>query len=1111
MTENTTQSSSRYWRSLDELQKTPEFEQFLHREFPVAASEYPEGVSRRRWLQLMGASLAMGGAIGCRYPEETIAPFVIRPEGRVPGEPYSRATNFQYANRVHHLLVNCVDGRPLKIEGNPNHPASNGGTDQYVQASILQLYDPDRLGMLLEKQGDKRVESDWAAFDAYAVALTQSLQDADGRLAVLMPPTASPSLVRMLSALRASLPNTTVCVYDSVGQGVTGRAVAAVAGEPAAVRYDLSQAGTVLDVAADLLGAHPGFLQHASGYAARRQPKAESREQVEGESPQSPQAEMSRWYAVEAAFSATGMSADSRFALAPSQLPAFLGAVERAVDELLGGAVHDHGEDEPDYDSLETEAERLARFIDVLAHDLVAAKGSSVVAVGEALGVEAVAAGLRINAKLENIGKTVMFTDAIESRLGETVQIEELAEQLEAGQVDALLILGGNPVFSAPSDLPLAKLIGRVEDSIYLGEYDDETAVVCNWALPLAHPLESWGDCFGDRGHYGVCQPHILPLLGGRSELELLARMLGMDEVAGEQIVRRTADAEARGSLSDRQWRELLFHGFSEELAVGMAERTVSAAGEPLPGEPLVIDSEGVDRDSIDVMFVPADGVYDGRFANNGWLQEMPQALTKLTWDNAALMNPLTAEALGVRHGVMVALTQNGVTVELPVFEIPGMALGAIVVPYGYGRTRAGAVGGSEDLGIAPVGIDVAPLRTTISMQLALAIEARPRPRSEYALATTQNHWAIDELGREETIERSYQLVREGTQELFSILPDFAKSMGVHSPIQESLWQEPIDQIEEQVAKEEIPYIPQWGMGIDLSKCIGCNACVVACQSENNVPIVGKEQVMMGREMHWMRIDRYFQGTPERADVVQEPMLCQHCETAPCEQVCPVAATVHTDDGINAMAYNRCIGTRYCANNCPFKVRRFNYFNWNEDVGVGYGIDAFPGTIEKANRKLQQLVLNPEVTVRGRGVMEKCTFCIQRVEAGKINARREGGRKIADGEVKSACQTACPTSAIVFGDIQDTDSEVYKWRNDDRNYAMLDQLNIKPRVTYLARISNPHVRLMSAQQLEDLVYWPKKAAQLEAAHHDHGGHGEHGDEHHGDEHHDDEHAADAAH
>ncbi|XZE52480.1 TAT-variant-translocated molybdopterin oxidoreductase [Planctomycetaceae bacterium SH139] len=1096
MTENTTPSSSRYWRSLDELQKTPEFEQFLHREFPVAASEYPEGVSRRRWLQLMGASLAMGGAIGCRYPEETIAPFVIRPEGRVPGEPYSRATNFQLANRVHHLLVSCVDGRPLKIEGNAAHPASNGGTDQYVQASVLQLYDPDRLGVLLQKQGAKRVESDWAAFDSYAVALTESLQKSGGRLAVLMPPTASPSLLRMLAALRVALPSTSVCVYDSVGQGVAERAVAAVAGDPAVVRYDLSQAGVVLDVSADLLGAHPGFLQHASGYASRRQPKGD----------------MSRLYAVETAFSATGMSSDSRFALAPSQLPAFLGAVERAVDELLGGAVHDHGEDEPDYDSLETEAERLARFIDVLAHDLVDAKGASVVAVGESLGVDAVAAGLRINAKLGNIGKTVLFADAIPSRLGETVGIEELAEQLDAGQVDALLVLGGNPVFSAPSDLQLAKLIGRVEDSIYLGEYDDETAVVCKWALPLSHPLESWGDCFGDRGHYGVCQPHILPLLGGRSELEVLARMLGMDEVSGDQIVRRTADIEAKGSLSDRQWRELLFHGFAEDLVVDMAERTVSTDGEPLPGEPVVFDRESIDRDAIDVMFVPADGIYDGRFANNGWLQEMPQALTKLTWDNAALMNPLTAEALGVRHGVMVALTLNGSTVELPVFEIPGMALGGIVVACGYGRTRAGAVGGSDELGIAPVGVDVAPLRTTASMQMALAIEARPRPRSEYVLATTQNHWAIDELGREETIERSYQLVREGTQELYNILPDFAKSMGVHSPIQESLWQEPIDQIEELVAKEEIPYIPQWGMAIDLSKCIGCNACVVACQSENNVPIVGKEQVMMGREMHWMRIDRYFQGTPERAEVVQEPMLCQHCETAPCEQVCPVAATVHTDDGINAMAYNRCIGTRYCANNCPFKVRRFNYFNWNEDVGVGYGIDAFPGNIEKANRKLQQLVLNPEVTVRGRGVMEKCTFCIQRVEAGKINARREGGRKIADGEVKTACQTACPTSAIVFGDIQDTQSEVYEWRKDPRDYAMLDQLNIKPRVTYLARISNPNVRLMSAQQLKDLVYWPKKAAQLEAAHHDHGGHG---DEHHGDEHgdkkHDEEHAADASH
>jgi Fe-S-cluster-containing dehydrogenase component len=353
-------------------------------------------------------------------------------------------------------------------------------------------------------------------------------------------------------------------------------------------------------------------------------------------------------------------------------------------------------------------------------------------------------------------------------------------------------------------------------------------------------------------------------------------------------------------------------------------------------------------------------------------------------------------------------------------------------------------------------------------------------------LATTQDHWAIDDLGRIETESRSYQLVREGTKELFDTLPNFAEYLGVHHPALESLWEEPINTIE-----NDQPSLPQWGMSIDLSKCIGCNACVVACQSENNVPIVGKQQVLMGREMHWLRIDRYFQGDAEFADVVQEPMACQHCETAPCEQVCPVAATVHTEEGINAMAYNRCIGTRYCANNCPYKVRRFNYFNWNEPVGVGYGIDAYDGTIESANRKLQQLVLNPEVTVRGRGVMEKCTYCIQRVEAGKIQARKDGGRAIADGDIQSACQTACPTSAIEFGNIADKTSKVAANRLDPRNYALLDQLNISPRTTYLARISNPHLRLMTANQLSDLTRLP----EMDAHHRKHPVHGEAHDSH----------------
>lgn len=1083
MSEMNSHNSRRYWRSLDELQETPEFMQFLHREFPVAASEYPKGVSRRRWLQLMGASLAMSGAVGCRYPEETIAPFVIRPEGRVPGESYSRSTNYELAGRVHHLMVTCVDGRPLKIEGNSSHPASLGGTDAYVQASILGLYDPDRKAAVTVREGTKRRESDWAAFDAYASNVGNELRQAGGRVAFLMEPSRSPSLVRLLAELRNSLPGAVVCLYDSVHGTAEVDGVKQATGMRARPQYDIAAARVVLTVEADLLGNHSGFVANARGYAAGRNPKS---------------GEMSRLYVVESAFSATGMSADSRLALRPSQMPAFLASLEKSLDAMIAGETHDHASESKAYDEL-TAAERLERFTDVLAHDLLDAKGQSLVVVGASLGAAAIEAGIRINNKLENLNKTVRFVPTVDESIGATITLPELAAKLSAGELDGVVVLGGNPVYTAPGDLALGSLLAKVEHSVYLGEYDDETAAVCRWALPAAHPLESWGDCVGDGGHYGVCQPHILPLLGGRSPIEVLARLLQAEEVEGEQIVRRTADSVAGGSLSNRQWHQLLHDGFAAEMLVAAVDGSyVGSAGPLTEAAPQALET--VDQDSVELAFYPADGLYDGRFANNGWLQEMPQSLTKLTWDNAAVMSPATASALGVKHGVMVALTANEQTVELPVFEVPGVAPGVVAINYGYGRTRAGAVGGHEELGVDPVGFNVQSLRTYAGLAFASGVKARPRAMSTYKLATTQDHWAIDDLGRLETEDRSYQLVREATKELFDTLPDFAQYLGVHSPPLKSLWEEPINIIEEEQTR-----LPQWGMSIDLSKCIGCNACVIACQSENNVPIVGKQQVLMGREMHWLRIDRYFQGNADYADVVQEPMACQHCETAPCEQVCPVAATVHTEEGINAMAYNRCIGTRYCANNCPYKVRRFNYFNWNEDVGVGYGIKSYEGSIESANRKLQQLVLNPEVTVRGRGVMEKCTYCIQRVEAGKILARREGGREIRDGEIQSACQTACPTSAIQFGNIADKTSKVSELRADPRNYALLDQLNVSPRTTYLARISNPHPRLMTSRQLKDLKALPEKAAR----HHAHAG-DHHGDAHHEDEHHKNESGAEHA-
>lgn len=1066
------QSAPAYWRSLSELRGQKEFEQYLDREFPVAASEFPEGVSRRRWMQLMSASLAMVGAAGCRYPEEEILPFVIRPEGRVPGETYSRATNIELAGRVYNLLVTCFDGRPLKIEPNRDHP-SGGGTDVFAQASVLGLYDPDRArsgdGFLLRRGAERRESVGWDAFESFGKSWVKTAASDGGgsKFAVLMSPVSSPSTARMLAALRSRLPNASFCRFDSVCGDAMAVATKKMFGKQAKQTLDLDQADVVVTLQADILGNHPGMVHTANSFAKRRDPLA---------------GKMNRLYVVEGGYSGTGASADSRLALRPSQMKAFLAELGRRVDELAGGAEHDHsGENGKGYDTL-THEERLERFIDVLAHDIVDAGEKAVVVVGESLGADAVAAGIAMNKKLGSLGKAQKFMPTADTDLGDTVSLGALVEKMNAGEIDSLLVLGDNPVFTAPGDIDLAGAISKVEHSVYLGEYDDETSVVCEWSLPQSHPLESWGDVIDDAGHYGVCQPQILPLLGGRGPAEVLASMLGEEVVDGDAIVRRTAEIVGDASLSDRQWRQLLHDGYGSDLKVEAVSEASGEAGELSSDAPVAVAK--ADKDDLEVIFLPADGLYDGRFANNGWLQELPQSLTKMCWDNAAVMSPSTAKELGVKHELTVALRLGDAKISLPVYEMPGLAPGVVTVMVGYGRTRAGLVGGSLAAEIDAVGIDVSPLRSADSMLIAYGVEGRPRFEST-EIATTQDHWAIDERGRDETEERSFKLVREGTTALLDKVPEFAESKGPHVPHvgrSGSLWNEPINTIE-----IEQPDLPQWGMAIDLSKCIGCNACVIACQSENNVPIVGREQVLNSREMHWLRIDRYFQGDEENADIVQEPVACMHCETAPCEQVCPVAATVHTDEGLNAMAYNRCIGTRYCANNCPFKVRRFNYFNYNKDIGVGYGIDAYPSNIESANRKLQALVMNPDVTVRGRGVMEKCTYCVQRIEKGKITARKED-RRIQDGDVVTACQSACPTRAIDFGNIADPKSAISEKRRDPRSYGMLGQLNVKPRTEYLARIRNTPVRLMTAVQLHDLEH-------LEAPHH--GAHGEHGDHEHG--------------
>lgn len=1092
-----TDHRNRYFRSMDELQQTPEFEQFLTREFPQAASEFPEGVSRRRWLQMMSASLALGGMAGCRYNREEIAAFVVRPEGRVPGLPDFFATNFEWAGRVVNAQVTNLEGRPIRVDGNADHPVyaksqptefspneklRSAGTDAVTQASILSLYDQDRIAGVLKRKSpgakperyvnvDKKGDPDdrknslasWEAFAEYVVAQRAKLSESQGEgLAILFEPSRSPAYRRMLAEVVKKYPKVSLVRYESIFSGNVAKAIDAAGADKSSMVYDLDQAKIIVSLDADLFGNDPNGVHYSRQFANHRSPTGPW---------------MNRLYCVESQYSITGSAADFRLALQSTQMPLLLRKIEEAIDAKK--TVEDVEEVVP-YNQL-SNAEKVQRVIDSVATDLLANAGSSLLAVGSHHDMKTQLAALRINAKLGNVGKTVKLYE-VPNELADvaTLKVDEFI--LRGKEFNAIWVLAPNPVFSIAGDVVLADAIKGIADSVYLSNYDDETAECCAWTVPATHPLEAWGDVQTPSGLYGVGQPMIDPLLiGSKSPLEFLAIMADLPEVSGEKIVKETARLALGGSLSERQWKECLHSGFLEgseakEFAgeIKTDSKTItgaelSATAYELPVGEIRIE---LDPSKLEVVLHPSETVYDGRLANNGWLQELPQSVTKLTWDNAAICSIGTARKLNLVHGELVALKQGDSSVQLPVFVVPGHAEGSFTVNIGYGRSKdkGGIVGGA-------VGTNVARFRRWNQASIYTGVEAIGTS-IVYPLATTQDHFAIDdEGGMREIAKRAPQIIREGTLEEYKKDASFTGKTVEHHFENNSLWAEP-----------KVDENHKWGMTIDLNKCTGCNACVVACQSENNIPIVGKEQVIRGREMHWLRIDRYFQcdfettkdggsfKDPIDPTIVSQPMACAHCETAPCEQVCPVAATVHTEEGINAMAYNRCIGTRYCGNNCPYKVRRFNYFNYNTEYGYFYG---WQDKREQASQKLQSLVLNPEVTVRGRGVMEKCTYCIQRVQNGKIYARNKGDGKVHDGDVRTACQEACPSHAIIFGDLSDKTSRVYQSQNDSRAYAVLEELNIKPRTMYLSRIRNVPKRLATVTQIN-----PKRP----------GGHG-HGDDH----------------
>jgi Fe-S-cluster-containing dehydrogenase component len=993
-------------------------------------------------------------------------------------------------------LVTSLDGRPIKVDGNADHPAyaqsqpkdfaenkklASAGSDRFTQASILSLYDQDRIATVLNRtsvgaapviadseDADERSRS-WTAFKAFAADKATKLGDGKG-LAIVYEPTASPSLKRLIAAAVKKFPQATLVRYESVYSQNVNKAIDAVGAGGSNMVFDLDAAKIIVALDSDLFGADTNAVHYARQFANHRSPDGQW---------------MNRLYVAESQYSITGTAADFRLPIQSSQIGVLLRAIENAID---AGTASDNDQEEAKPIDQLNPAERVTRVVDAIASDLLKNKGECVLSVGAHQPLSVQVAALRINQKLGNIGKTVKLVQVPNELSGlASMKLDDFVRK--ASEFSTAWVLTPNPVFTLAGDVNLGEAFKTIGDVVYYSQYDDETAKFARWTVPATHPLEAWGDVRSPDGTYGVCQPLIEPLLGGISPLEFIAILAGMEVTNSQDIVKETAKQIAGGQLSERTWKETLHAGFMSGTASPLFGGTITADAQELKAKEVTARvyelDEGTIRTEFDpanleVLVLPSETIYDGRLGNNGWLQECPQALTKLTWDNAAVCSPATASKLGLKQGEIAMITLGESKVKLPVFIVPGHADGSITVQFGYGRTKesGGSVAGA-------VGTNLATFRRWNQAAIYTGVSVDPTTEP-YRLATTQDHFALDDLGMAETAKRAPQLVREGTLFEYKSNPKFTHEIVEHHFANESLWNEP---------KVDINH--KWGMAIDLNKCIGCNACVIACQAENNVPIVGKEQVIRGREMHWLRIDRYYQAdvtaknsrdsihSPVDTKVVMQPMACAHCETAPCEQVCPVAATVHTEEGINAMAYNRCIGTRYCANNCPYKVRRFNYLNYNDEYGYYYGWQDYR---EKASKKLQSLVLNPEVTVRGRGVMEKCTYCIQRVQNGKIATRTKGDGKVHDGDIRSACQEACPTHAIVFGDLNDTSSRVHQMHHDPRSYAVLEELNIKPRTLYLSRIRNVPKRLATSTQLH-----PERFED----HHSHDDH-DHGSGNHGD-------------
>lgn len=1022
----------KYWRSLEELAETPEFQRFMDDEFPNRSTL--NQINRRDLLKFMGASFALAGLTGCRgvfLPQDKVVPYVKQPEELVPGKPLFYATSVSLAGYATGVLVEQHEGRPIRIEGNPEHPASLGAIDSLSQAEILNFYDPDRIGNVLNRPnlGMEPDLSTWELFNAaFKTVLREEAATNGAGLAILTGAISSPTALASIQRFLKRYPQASWHKYEPVGRANVYAGTATAFGTPLEPVYDLRRATVVVSLDGDFFSptGTPGSLKYAREFADGRRVKGA-------------QGEMNRLYVAETAPTLAGAMADHRFGIKASAHYAFAAALAAALG--VPGV------------SLEGLPPLAQEQIQAIADDLQANRGRSLVLAGDHVAPQAQAIVHAINQHLGNVGVTVQFIQPVDATVGKTKDLSTLVGALNAGSVHTLVIVEGNPVYDAPADVKFAEALVKAKNKIHLGQYDDETSALCDWHLPLSHSLEAWGDARAFDGTLGIVQPLIAPLYETKSIAETFAFLAG-NPANGYDLVRQTW--QSAGLLkgdAEKTWRKIIHDG----VLPGTAFAAKSVPTATIPPAPAKAEP------GLEIVFRPDATIYDGRFANNGWLQELPKPLSKLTWDNVAMVSPATAASLGVKNDDLVDLTlASGRKLAMPIFVQPGTAPETVVVNLGYGRTRGGVVAMAvisendntgktkEDLtqhwGTGGGGFNTYALRSTKGLYAEGGLQVTPRAGEFYHLATTQGHQPIEGDRIQQFEGDPREVVVEHTLEEFN---------AEASKIKAERLKDYEEKNKANLYPEEIfeYYGQQWGMTIDLNTCIGCNACVTACQSENNIPVVGKEQVLRHREMHWIRIDRYYSGEGDKPEVAWQPVMCVHCEKAPCEPVCPVAATVHSHEGLNQMIYNRCVGTRYCSNNCPYKVRRFNYLNYTDNQKQ---FDVKQD--EKPRIPLLRMLNNPNVTVRGRGIMEKCTYCVQRINSARIESKKQN-RELKDGEVVTACQQACPTQTIVFGNIADKESAVSQWRNDERAYLLLQELQTRPRTSHLAKLRNPNPKL----------------------------------------------------